>query len=289
MLRATHLGEREVGGISLPVYNLSNGQRVISERGFLALVGVRGRGISGGHRLSRIIADPLIKAFFSNDVLVAIESPIEFLSLTDTKTLGFDAEILAKFCLGFLKARAAKALKTEAQKRYAEYCETLMTAYAVLGIEAWIDEGTGYQSERKRDALHQILERYLAAHWATWAKTFPDEYYKEIFRLQGWKYDPDTMACPGVLGHMTNDIVYSRLAPAVLEALREKNPVVDGRRARKHHQWLTKDYGHPKLRSHIENLIFMMRGAVSWKGFYISLQRAAPRLNDQGGFDFDDY
>jgi hypothetical protein len=288
--RASHMGEREIGGISIPVFNLQDGRRLISERGFLSIIGAKGRGKSGGHRIAQILADNLIKSFFSNKILVAIANPIQFLTPTGNLAFGYEAEILAAFCLSFVKAKNAGILKTVVQKRYGKYCEDIVHAYAVLGIVGWIDEATGYQNERTRDALHKILEKYLLPHWATWASTFPDEYYEQIFRLRGWTYDPSSLARPGVLGHITNDIVYSRLAPGVLGSLRKKNPVlVNGRRARKHHQWLTQDYGHPKLKSHIDNLIFLAKGFDSWRSFHIHLKKAAPRLNDQAEFDFDDY
>ena len=288
--RATHSGERDVGGWAIPVYNLGNGQRVLSERGFLAVIGAKGRGASGGHRLRAILADPAIKAFFSKRILVAIEQPIEFLSTTDTPTRGYDAEILKDFCVSFVQAREAGALRTEAQRRYASYCQTLILAFAEMGIKAWIDEATGYQDERRRDALHRILEKYIADHWAKWSKTFPDEFYEEIFRLKGLAYDPENVARPGFVGRLTNDIVYARLAPGVLEELRRKNPVIEniGRRGRRHHQWLTRDHGHPKLREHIANVTFMMKGATRWDSFYRNLQRAAPKLHETATFDFGD-
>ncbi len=287
--RASHMGEREVNGWNIPLFNLFDGRRVFSERGFLSLIGAKGRGSTGGHRLNAILRDPLINLFFSPDVLVAIENPIRFISPTETLILGYEAEVLSEFCMGFTKARSARALKTEVQNRYGMYCESLVLAYARMGIEGWIDEATGYQTERHRDALHRILESYLAKHWATWAKTFPDDYYQQVFRLRGWKYDPENVTRPQVLGHITNDLVYSRLAPGVLAALRQKNPVIEGRRARKHHQWLTKDHGHPELKRHIDNLIFLMQGSTSWRSFHAALQRARPRLHDQAEFNFEDY
>lgn len=286
--RATHSGEREVSGYSFPVYNLDNNMRVLSERGFLAVIGARGRGATGGHRLRQILGDPLIKSFFSKDVLVAIESPIQFFTQTGTPAIGYNAEILKDFCAGFVQAREAKALRTEVQLRYAAYCQTLILAFAEMGIAYWIDEATGYQNQRTRDALHRILERYIAKHWATWSKTFPDEFYEQIYRLRGLPYDPENVARPGFIGTLTADIVYSRLAPGVLDELRRKNPVIDnsGRRPRKHHQWLSRDFGHPKLHDHINNVTFMMRGASRWDSFYRTLQRAAPKLHETASFDF---
>lgn len=289
--KATHAGEQPVGGYVIPVYNLADGRRVISERGFLAMIGARGRGASGGHRLLQILADPVLKAFIPNDVLAAIEKPVLFLTPTLSRAYGYPSSILSAFCVGFSRARAAGALRTDVQRRYAQHCEALLYAFADLGVDAWIDEATGYQAVRARDALNKLLEKYLAKHWAQWAKTFPDEYYEQIFRLRNWKYDPESLAKPGVLGHITNDIVYSRLAPGVLDALREKNPVLDetGRRARKHHQWLSRDHGHPKLKEHISNLIFMMKGHTKWDSFHRALQRSAPRLHETPEFDFGEY
>jgi hypothetical protein len=43
------------------------------------------------------------------------------------------------------------------------------------------------------------------------------EFYKEIFRLKGWKWNAGKM--PGAVGNYTKDSVYSRLAPGVLQEL----------------------------------------------------------------------
>ena len=53
---------------------------------------------------------------------------------------------------------------------------------------------------------------------------------------------------PQIVGHSTNDIVWSRLAPGVLEELEQLNPEIEAGAGRvKHDQWLTDDIGHPKL------------------------------------------
>jgi hypothetical protein len=75
-----------------------------------------------------------------------------------------------------------------------------------------------------------------------------------------------------------------------LAELEKKNPVVEEskRRSRKHYQWLTRDYDHPKLKEHITNVTFMMKGNTKWDGFYRHLQRAAPKLHETAEFDFGD-
>ena len=57
---------------------------------------------------------------------------------------------------------------------------------------------------------------------------------------------------PGIVGTYTNDLVYERLAPGILEELEARNPKDDkGHRKGKHHQLLTEDVGHPALAQHL--------------------------------------
>jgi len=130
------------------------------------------------------------------------------------------------------------------------------------------------------------LEKYLRREFAAWAKTFPDEFYKEIFRLKGWVYNPNTIKRPSVIGRYTNDIVYTRLAPNILEELQNRNPVLEGGyRKVKHHQFLTEDIGHAALAQHLFAVIALMRASGTWDRFYQNLQRAFPKYGDQISFD----
>ena len=73
---------------------------------------------------------------------------------------------------------------------------------------------------------------------------------------------PDGANKPLVIGHYTNDIVYNHLAPGVLNELKKVNPKTPkGRRASKHHQWFTPDFGHLKLKDHITGVTAFMRVA----------------------------
>lgn len=84
---------------------------------------------------------------------------------------------------------------------------------------------------------------------------------------------------PQLIGKITNDLAYNRLAPGVLKALRERNPKdARGYRKAKHHQWLTEDIGHPRLAEHLYGLIGLMRAHDdrTWYTFKKSLERAYP-------------
>ena len=158
----------------------------------------------------------------------------------------------------------------------------LRRGLATVGVIALVDEATGYQRIREERALATILERFIAKELQPWTKTFDYEFYRQIFRLKGWP-GPNGVARPSVIGHYTNDIVYSRLAPGVLEELRRINPTLPSGKGRRntHHQWFTPDLGHPKLKEHLAAVIALMKASSNWDIFMRNLNRAFPKSEQQ--------
>lgn len=97
-------------------------------------------------------------------------------------------------------------------------------AFAKVGIVALVHEITGYQEYLEREMLQEILKRYISDELLEYAKTFPMEFYKQVFRLKGWNWNAGRMS--SIMGAIVNDLVYARLAPGVLEEL--KNVTSDG-------------------------------------------------------------
>ena len=92
-----------------------------------------------------------------------------------------------------------------------------------------------------------------------------------------------------MIGHYTNDFVYNRIAPGVLAELRSRNPVQpQGWRRNRHHQWFTSEYGHPRLKEHLESVTALMRAAGSFNGFKRSLDRAYPKIGNTIPLAIDD-
>jgi hypothetical protein len=81
----------------------------------------------------------------------------------------------------------------------------------------------------------------------------------------------------------------SRLAPGVLQALRDLHPrgEVSGSRRRKHHQHLTRDYGHPAPKEHLSNVIFLMKGCATDAEFKRRLDMAAPKHGETPMLPFE--
>jgi len=270
-----------IGDIEIPCYVLENETRVLSQSGMFMGLGLTRRGLvltEDGARLPRFAASKSIIPFISNELKSGLTTPILFRA-SGGKAYGFPATILTDICDAILAARQAGTLDIQ-QHKLADKCEILMRGFARVGIIALVDEVTGYQRIREKRALATILEKFIAKELQPWTRTFPYEFYQQIFRLKTWP-GPDGAKRPSVIGHYTNDIVYERIAPGVLDELKQRNPSQPGGgRKHHHHRWFTPDLGHPKLKEHLAAVTALMRAAPNWDGFKRSLQRAFPKSNE---------
>lgn len=273
---ATHRGALPVGGEVIQCYVLDDKTRVISGRSMTKSIGMKGR----GQGIERISNHPALKPFLSEDLKTALSEPIQYKASTNAQKLsaGYEATILLKVAEAILSARDAHALTTEQEHRYALYADLLIRAFAAVGIIALVDEATGYQDDRDRDELSQILSAYIAPELIPWTKKFPDEFYRHLFRLRGWNYKPMSVARPKAVGQFTAQLVYDKLPPGVVEELRRRNPVIDeaGHRAYKHHQLLTDNIGNRHLEMHLAQVIALMRISPNWPAFLRHFRRAFP-------------
>lgn len=272
-----------IGDMEIPCYVLDDERRVLTIKGMLGAMNMAQGGsmVAGMNRLELFTARDRIKPFVVNALAERIHNPIHFVTPTGGRAQGYEAEVLVDLCEAVLEARAAGVLQTQ-QKAIAQSCEVIMRGLARVGIVALVDEATGYQEVRKRDALHKILAAYIAPELMSWAKRFPDSFYEEMFRLHGWDYDPESVARPGVVGKFTNTYIYEQLPPGVLEELSSKNPKDEtGRRKVRHHQLLTDQVGHPHLERQIAATTTLMRASDDWPTFKRLFSRAFPKSGDQ--------
>lgn len=288
--RASHEGSFRIGSTEISAAVLPNGLRLLSQGTFLRAIG-RSRSPTGGTgALSTMDATPfflqaeVLKPFVSEDLLQAT-TPIFFVDKSGRRAVGYDARLLPQVAEVYLKFRDACTTTGKSVPRQFGHivraCDVLTRALATVGIVALVDEATGYQDVRDRQALQAILDAYLAKEFAAWAKCFPDEFYRQIFRLRNWNWKGMKVNRPQVVASYTNDFVYARLAPGILDELRERNPLNEqGRRRIRHHQWLSDDIGHPALAQHLHSVIGLMKAADSWDQFKQMIDRVYPRRTD---------
>lgn len=283
---ATHEGSITFGSEKIACavveYNGSV-QRVITQSGFMRALGrarqAKGRSYyKGDINLPAFLTAQNLKPFISSDLEVT-SSQIEFVTTTGAKAFGYSADLLPEVCDVFIQADR-KGVLAHNQKHIADQAHVILKALANVGIAGLVDEATGYQEVRDKRALQAILDSYLRKELASWAKTFPDEFYEQIFRLRGWTWKGRGVNPPQVVAYYTKDIVYQRLAPGLLDELERKNPVEGGRRKSKHTQWLTTDVGHPALAQHLHTVISFMRVVPDggWDQFMRMLDIAHPKM-----------
>lgn len=267
-----------IGAIEIPCYVLADGRRVLAQRGLQSGIGMsRSGGKAGARRLAMFLSSLVAKGLQVNDLIARVNNPVRFIpphggNIAD----GFEATILPDICDVILEARKEGMLVAQ-QEHLAKTCEILVRGFAKVGIIALVDEATGYQDVRTRDGLARILETFIAKDLRKWVKTFPAEFYKEMFRLKGWTFSDVSAARPQVVGHLTNNLVYQRLAPGVLQELRRLTSRDDKGRLKTHlHRRLTEDIGHPRLREHLSAVVALEKAATSWDRFMRSIDRALP-------------
>lgn len=280
---APYNGVIQIGNISIACAVLEDGTRIITQYDFYKAIGrsgkpAKGRG-SSIEKVAPFLGLQNLKPFVDKE-LEDSTKPIRFKMPKGGIAWGYRAEVLPKVCEVYLKARdAGELLKT--QEKFAIACDMIMRGLAHVGIIALVDEATGYQYVRARESLEKILEKFIAKELFKWVKTFPDDFYKYLFELKGWKFNPVSVKKPIVVGRLTNNLVYERLAPGVLKELRRLNPKTEkGTRPHRHHQWLTRDIGHPLLREHLASLIALMKAAANWNEFWRMVQRALPKYGE---------
>jgi hypothetical protein len=291
--RATHGSPEKplvIGGIVLSAYVLADGTRVLAQRGLQSGIGLSESGGQGGERriaaLMKRIADKGVDVM---NLVARTNSPIRFIPPHGGNPAdGYDALILPDICRVLIDAQRQGKLDKRLL-RLAERAAILQHGFAIVGITALVDEATGYQDDRDKAALAKILERFIAKELRPYAKRFPTAFYKEMFRLRNWKWPElpaDQRKRPILVGNLTDNVVYDRLAPGVKQKLKEMGGRDEtGRLKKKLFQGLTEDIGDPKLKEHLGAVVALMKAADTWPQFITMIDRALPKYKPLPLFD----
>lgn len=162
-----------INGIEIPCYVLEDEKRVLVHRAMVSALGMKyGTTNRGADRLQVFVNGDRIKPFVSSNLLMLIDSPLKFRAPNGQTAYGYEASALAEICFAVIEADE-KGLLQKQQKHIAERCRILVRGFAIVGINALVDEATGYQDRRVKNALAKILEKYIAEEYRAWTKMFP--------------------------------------------------------------------------------------------------------------------
>jgi hypothetical protein len=290
LIKATHAGPLPLGDHEIQSYVLEDETRVLSQRGLNEAFGIQHGGANDrGLKLPRFVGVKALEPYLSNELTAGLLRPIRFTPPHGgNPVLGIPAKALPEICTAWLKAREARELTTDRQLATAQIAEIIMRGLAHVGIIALVDEATGFQRDRAKDALSKILEAFIAKELRPYVQTFPAEFYDNMFRLRGLEFPRSSVRRPQYFGHLTNDVIYKRLAPGVLEELKKVTPRLDsGRHKDPLFGRLTANKGYPKLTELLGSVVTIMTFSSDWADFMEKLNRRHPRFGDQMSFSFD--
>lgn len=251
--KETHPGVIQIGSTSLQCGVLDNGIRVFSTRGVTRAMGGKKTGTAGSAQNGApqppsFLASDAIKPFISPQLMARLLTPLQYRPKHGGRTaFGYEATILPEICELILEANDKTPLKPN-QRHLVEKASVLVRAFARVGVIALIDEATGYQDDRAKDELTKLLAHYVQELFRPYVSKFPNEFFKELYRVYGWEYTPGNTQSPRYVGKFINKYIYDALPPGALDKLREVNPAnAKGQRARKHFQHLTNQIGEPHV------------------------------------------
>lgn len=269
--------------------------RVLTQEGFLTAIGRAGKakggegaGVDGKPAFLRAAN---LEAFISNDLLEST-TPVEFVPLRSPgyqgRAFGYRAKLLPDVCWVYQDALVAGKL-LPSQRHIGDSCRLFLKALTNHAIEDLVDLATGFEDIRKRRAIDKIIDKFVEKEARPWVKMFDLDFYRHIYRLNGWDFDPENTARPGVVGTWTNDI-YDRLAPGVRDALHARvKRNARGKPTQKLTQLLTPEEGKPALERLLEGVKLLMRMSTQWLEFKDKLDEfypkpeAMPRLPFESG------
>ncbi|CAI0844643.1 P63C domain [Serratia quinivorans] len=285
--KVSHKGELVIGEMSLACCVLKDGRRIISENAINSNLGSSGgktyklrdatSSVDAVGPLPLFLASkalqPFIPAVLASEDLL----PIEYFD-GNKVARGFEASILPKVCEIWLRAADKKVLQPSQYSR-AKKAETLVRGLAQVGIVALVDEATGYQKDRERDALAKYLEEFIAKEMRPWVKTYPAEFFEELCRLRGIPFKAN-MRHPQYFGHLINNITYDRMVPSLREALQVEKKKAN-KTGIKMHQFLSDDSGAGLLHKRLVSVVDFMKASDSYDDFIKLLDRVYPVVEVQ--------
>jgi hypothetical protein len=250
----------KIAGIEVPGFVLDDDRRVIATSGMLDTLQLARGGsmVRGMNRLELFVSRERIKPFVSNELLERIRNPIRF-KIGNNIANGYTSDTLIDIAEAVIAADNSLTGLQKQQAAIAYQCRIITSALTRIGLIALIDEATGHQTKREKDALQQILSAYLLPEHRPWMKTIPDDFTKEIYRVYGWTRTSDNRG-PRYAGKLIRQLIYERLPKPVLPALDQRNPADSNyRRKHKHHSFLTPEQGLDHFRTLVITVMTLLR------------------------------
>ncbi|HRE87599.1 MAG TPA: hypothetical protein PK095_00545 [Myxococcota bacterium] len=225
--KAIATGIVKLGPAEVDCYVLEGGIRVLAQRSILnALAGEKNGGTGFGH-LGRYLAR--LPATYAD---LSVAPVLEFTPPRGGRTVkGRPTSWFIDLLRAYDEADDLDLLHTQ-QRHLAKAARVIIRALAGVGLDALVDEATGYQAQRAPDALQRLFARLLSNEARAWQKLWPDALVTSLCKTFRIQHDGTGFPMPltGVVGHIYATI----LGTEVHNELKRLNP--RGPSRNKHHQ-----------------------------------------------------
>lgn len=257
-------GALNIVGLEVPCYVLDSGEKIIGRTSATELL----TGIKGGGALEKYLGVKALEPFINNALVLERMVPFRLLEVEglEKAVKGLPADLMIEVCQGFVAALQASMdpnsphpRMTDRQRQMAMNASMFLSACAKIGLEALIDEATGYQYERAEDALQVKLRAFIADELRAWEKTFPDELWAEFGRLTGWSGNLHSR--PKWWGKLVIEMIYDTLDRDVADFLKNNKPPPGVR----WHRQLTENIGVRALVSRCYEVIGMAKTCTNMR------------------------
>ena len=278
-LEALYTGVIKLGEFELPCYVLNNEMRVLSQREVVKLItGGRESGNLNAYLKGRAVQAHLPAKFRDeND-----REPLIF-KVGSTVAHAIQASDVVDICSAYLKARQEGTLQPN-QAKIAEQSEMFIAACAKTGIDAIVDEATGFQYFRKANDLQAKFQAYLQDEYREWTLTFPRQFFMQLYKLEGKIPPLGLQPYPKRFGKYVMNFIYDTLDPDIADRLRETNINPGGK---KHHHQLFNDFGYNNLQQHVMSVLGIMKASINLDRFKENIAIAFPNTRTRRAVRID--
>lgn len=266
-----HKGVVTLDEYELPCYVIESDsgiERIFSQSEVVKL-------ISGGREsgnLQRYLSSSALKHTLPAEIRDNYGSNILVINTGLNNVNGVKASTVVDICNSYLKARQLGLLRPN-QLKMAEQSEIFISALAKTGIDAIIDEATGYQYFRKAGDLQAKFQAYILEDYREWTRTFPREFFMHLYRLEGRTPPLLDEPYPKRFGKYVMQYVYDTLDPDISDFLRKNNPKPQGK---KHHHQKFTDFGYKSLTDHLFSVLGIAKASINMDKFKENLSFAFP-------------
>lgn len=298
---AEYVGELKIGDLIFPCSVLTDGTRILTQSDFMEGMGMYYSGWVSKNRPADDVAAEVpqflsfksLKPFVDKHLGDLQSIIVKYRTKKGAIAHGIKAQIIPRILDVWIDADEAGTLGVR-QKQIAVKARLLIRALARVAIDALIDEVTGYQEFRRKDELQRVLAAYISPSLLPWTQRFPMDFYEEMFRLWGWKWDPISYKRKGpqgprYAGKLTRQLVYDHLPDGVLQELEKKNPPNQKwQRRHKLFQDLSLDIGNIHVEKQVAVIAALFKAAASRESFWVSYKRVFPDRPGQLELDLED-